>query len=136
MRNLLRSYAVSVAYLHVVFMRGTIHLQYELSERQAADIYTNTSLDGEARDHVARLIGMGDPSIMTAATEIRFGEIPPPTKAALREAAKGAEAAVVKEVQRDSGQTGTSGVLSFEAARSTGKTSVVAPPPGRFRFRS
>lgn len=43
MRNLMRSHAVSVAYLHEVLTQANFRLQYEQSERQAADTYTKPS---------------------------------------------------------------------------------------------
>lgn len=58
-------------------------MQYEQLERQAADIYTKAFLDGGMWDHVLRLIGVGDPSVMAAASEKHFWASPPPTKFAL-----------------------------------------------------
>lgn len=48
MRNLLRSHADSVAYLHELFSKGDSHLQYEQTDRKAADINTKAFLNAEA----------------------------------------------------------------------------------------
>lgn len=49
-----------------------MHLQHEQTDCQAADINTQALLNGDMCDHVARLVGVGDHSTMTAATEIHF----------------------------------------------------------------
>lgn len=60
MRHVLRSHAVSVAYLHEVFSRPDLSLEYVQTERQAADIYTNAFVNDDSWVHVARLIGVHD----------------------------------------------------------------------------
>lgn len=86
-RNLHRFHAFSVAFLRALFQQPEYQLQYEQSERQAADIYTKALHNGDAWGPVARLMGVGDLATMNVASEVRCWPNPPPTKVALREAA-------------------------------------------------
>lgn len=74
-RNLNRSHAVSVAVRHEMVLRPEFDLRYEQTDLQAAD------------NHVARLIGVGDPGVISPASETHFRANPPPTQAALQGAA-------------------------------------------------
>lgn len=99
MRNLFRSRLASVADLHEMFTQGDMQLQYEPPERQADDVCTKAFLNADVRNHVARLIGAGDPSVMTAESEMLAWPHPPPAKAALRKAAYVSRASSDRAIQ-------------------------------------
>lgn len=77
MRNLLRSHAVCVAYLHELFQRPENQLQHEQSERQATDFYTRAFHNVDAWEHILRLIGAGDSAAMSVSAESVSGRTRP-----------------------------------------------------------
>lgn len=60
------------SYPNELFQQPEYQLQDEQSERQVAQMYTKALHNGDAWDHLARLIGIGDPATMTVATEVSF----------------------------------------------------------------
>lgn len=72
MRHLLRSHSVSVVFLKEVFDNGDTISQSEQPDRQATELYAKALVLGDAWEHAARLIGVGDPAKLTVASAITF----------------------------------------------------------------
>ena len=62
MRYLARTRGISVAWLHEVFQRDDVPLEYEKSDRMAADIFTKAFTDADKWKSACGLIGVCDPA--------------------------------------------------------------------------
>lgn len=126
MRNLLRSHAVSVAYLHDIFTRGDTHLQYEQNRPSRCRLLHEGVLE---RGHVGpyfALIGVGDSSTTTAKSEIHCWANARSTKAALREAAEAVVSAAVGSAVPSAGQTAAAELCRPVAAHCAGQAGAVS----------
>ena len=65
MRYLHRTHRVSVARLHEMFMDKAFSIQYELSKRMCADIYTKAFTETGSWVHACELINIVDPKELT-----------------------------------------------------------------------
>ena len=75
MRHLQRSHLISVAWLHEVHKLEEVSVEYELSCRMAADIYTQAFTDPLKWKHACWLIGVIDPDGLLEL--LQSGGIPP-----------------------------------------------------------
>ena len=66
MRQLQRTHRVSIDWLHEVTSKPDIHVLYEESERQAADIYTKSFTNPERWRNACELIGIFDGASVAA----------------------------------------------------------------------
>lgn len=122
-----RSHSISVAFLKDSFGRADITLQYCQSDRQAADVYTQAFLEADKWEHVARLIGVGGPTVLPFASAVYFWASPlrPRRRCGLR-----------RPLRRGWGVTARPPRVQTCVRRPRGLRSIPKPPPqvrGRLR---